>query len=348
MAIGLSGSNGGIDAKSSVLDGRDFISCPIEISYFVNNVCNLNCKHCYVGYEEPRNTLSVDEWQKIFDEALNLGALTFGNVGKEPLLAWDKSVRLLHFLRQKRDRNPRIRYGLVTNATLFSDKKIVQLIDADPTYLDISIDGTREIHDYIRGSGNYDKSVSAIGRIIERAPYFSDRLFISFTLMGRNNDISLIRKMIEELQERGVRRFMISPYVISINQDGDDIGITKEQAVDIYKILKTEANSWLKKRDQLLLKVDYDTQKPLMDLLVERGVIELDKLMIDSYATIFNKFGNVYINYIPISRTLVRDIRISHDGFVSGCYDMFFRDYPSRARGNLREKKLAEIITQIY
>ncbi|MDP1695129.1 MAG: radical SAM protein, partial [Candidatus Woesearchaeota archaeon] len=314
MAVGFSGSNGGINVKSSTLHRQDFIRGPLEISYFVNNVCNLSCRHCYVGYEEPKNALSVEEWQNIFNQALELGALTFGNVGKEPLLAWNKSVQLLNFLKQKKQENPRIRYGLVTNATSFDDERIKQLIEADPTYLDISIDGTREIHDSVRGFGNYDKSLSAIEKILCQGSSFSDRLFISFTLMGANNDVSLIKKMIGELQERGVKRFMVSPYVVSINQNGRDIGITKEQVADTYERLKTEANAWLGSQDQLLLKVDYDTQKPLMDLLVERGIIELGKLMIDDYATIFTRFGNIYINYIPVPRTLIRDVRISHDG----------------------------------
>jgi MoaA/NifB/PqqE/SkfB family radical SAM enzyme len=344
MALGFSGSNGGISTNSHRFNKDDFISGPLELSYFVNNTCNLSCGHCYVGYEEAKNALSVDEWQRVFNDALSLGTLTFGNVGKEPLLNWDKSVNLLNFVKQKRQENPKIRYGLVTNATLFNDERIEQLIDASPTYLDISIDGTREIHDSIRGLGNYDKSVSAIERIIQTEPNFSDRLFISFTLMGRNNDLSLIEKMTKELQERGVKNFMASAYVTSINQNGKDIGITKEQVADTYEKLKAKANSWLNSEGQFLLKVDYDTQRSLMNLLADRGITELDRLMIDDYANIFNKFGNVFLNYIPVPRTLIRDIRISHDGFVGGCYDMFFKDYPKRTQGNLREKRLAEIV----
>src|SRR4030042_647128 len=134
MAVGFSGSNGGIGIESKVLKNTpDFISGSLELSYFVNNVCNLSCKHCYVGYEEPKNSLSVEAWQTIFNEALDFGALTFGNVGKEPLLAWDKTIQLLNFLKQKKRNNSRIRYGLVTNATLFNDERITQLIEASPT-----------------------------------------------------------------------------------------------------------------------------------------------------------------------------------------------------------------------
>lgn len=348
MAVGFSGSNGGIDVKSSKFNKPDFVSGPLELSYFVNNFCNLNCRHCYVGYKETKNDLSIDEWENVFNEALDLGTLTFGNVGKEPILAWDKSFHLLNFLKEKN--NPKIRYGLVTNATLFNDKIIDQLIDANPTYLDISLDGPKDIHDYIRGSGNHNKTVSSIEKIINKAPNFSDKLFISFTLMGKNNNISLFKNMVEELQKKGVKRFMISPYVTSINQKGNNIGITNEQVIDTYRQLKYEANSWLGSQDQLLLKIDYDTQKPLMDKLVENKIIELDNLMIDNYATIFNKFGNLYIGYIPVLRTLIRDIRISHDGYVSNCYAQFFENYPNRKEviGNVRKKSLKDILERKF
>lgn len=348
MAVGFSGSNGGISQLkrevSAVGDHADLVEGPIEMSYFVNNVCNLNCRHCYVGYEEPKNALSVEGWQEVFNEALDLGALTFGNVGKEALLSWrNKTIPLLKFLREKREGNPRIRYGLVTNATLFDDRKISELVNVSPTYMDISFDGTKEVHDYVRGSGAYDKTTSNLARILQASSEFSERLFISFTLMRPNNEIEQIRKMIGDLESLGVRNFLVSPYVTSINERGE-LGITKEEVAATYSILKEEANDWLGKDSQLLLKVDYDTQKPLMDLLSERRIIELDKLKVDEYVTIFNQFGKVFLNYIPFSRTLRRDVRISHDGYVSGCYDMFFKDYPKRARANVKQMHLRDIL----
>ncbi|MFA4820354.1 MAG: radical SAM protein [Candidatus Aenigmatarchaeota archaeon] len=347
MALGFSGSNGGIskDQDNASLNRLDLLNRPMEISYFVNNVCNLSCSHCYVGYEEPKNSLSVEEWKGVFDGCLDLGALTFGNVGKEPLLSWSKTKALLDFFALKRKQNPRIRFGLVTNAILFDDKKIEELAESSPTYMDISLDGTEEVHDSIRGKGNYQATLGNIRKISERFPELAEKIFISYTLMQPNKDIGIIKGLIDEIRASGVRNILISPYVKSINGRGT-LGITNQEVVEAYKKLIEVGNEFVRKDGQLLLKSDYETQKPLIDLLVKEGVIDLSRLLIDDYGTIFNRYENVFVNYIPLPETMTRAIRFSHDGFVGGCYDMFFTDYQSRARGNVRTTNLKDILKE--
>lgn len=103
MALGFSGSNGGINViAEKKFQGINLAERPMEVSYFVNNVCNLKCGHCYVGYENNKDELSVDEWISVFDKLIEKGALTFGNVGKEPLMSPEKTIRLLEYFRKKK------------------------------------------------------------------------------------------------------------------------------------------------------------------------------------------------------------------------------------------------------
>jgi len=39
--------------------------------------------------------------------------------------------------------------------------------------------------------------------------------------------------------------------------------------------------------------------------------------------------------------------RISHDGYVSNCFDMFYGDYPERAIGNIREQSIRSILENV-
>ena len=102
MALGISGSNGGISRDTNSVLEVDLLNRPLEVSYFVNNVCNLVCKHCYVRYEEQTGDLSIEKWKSIFDELIQKGALTFGNVGKEPLLSPAKTFELLEYFKKRR------------------------------------------------------------------------------------------------------------------------------------------------------------------------------------------------------------------------------------------------------
>lgn len=146
MAMGFSGSNGGITANQKRISADDLqygiftlkYPYPMEVSYFINNICNLSCKHCYVVYEENKNALSVKEWQNVFDELISMGALTFGNVGKEPVLAWNETLELLLYFKEKRKSIPKLRFGFVTNATVLDRSKIEELERIQPDYIDIT------------------------------------------------------------------------------------------------------------------------------------------------------------------------------------------------------------------
>jgi len=347
MALGFSGSNGGVK------EGKNFtkvnlLNRSLDVSYFVNNKCNLHCQHCYVGYSNSNDDLSISEWKNTFDELIDLGALTFGNVGKEPLLVWEKTSELLKYFQGKRRENPKLRYGLVTNATLFNEEKIKELDKLNPDYLDISIDGTEQIHDFIRGKGNYQRTYNNLKKIKEIAPNLLKKIFISHTFMQPNK--KALEQTVQEMNRLGINNFLISPYVKTIHDEGN-LGLENKEIADIYENIKAGRTIDFSKTQNLeiLLKTDYDTQKPLMDLLVDRDIIDVNNLLIDEYGVIFNKEekGNnsrVILNYIPVPETLTRAIRISHDGYVGGCEEMFHKNYPELAVGNVKEEPIKEIL----
>ena len=344
MAVGFSGSNGGVVDGKSFLE-IDLLSRPLEVSYFVNNVCNLKCKHCYVGYEEKGGELSVEEWKDTFDKFIKRGALTFGNVGKEPLLSSEKTLDLLRHFGQKRQKDPRLRFGFVTNGTLLKGKVVEDLAEISPDYIDVSLDGTEKEHDYIRGKGNYLRTVKNLRGLPEK---LKKKIFVSYTLMDSNKDS--FGKMVRNMSNSGLTKFLISPYVPTPSSNGE-LALNEEEIVDFYQRLihGQEIDYKGLQGIEVLLKVDYDSQKSLMDRLVKRGVINVNDLLVDDYGVLFNrhpqeKGSEVVVNYMPFSDTLSRAVRISHDGYVSGCLEMFHKDYPERARANLREKCLDEVL----
>ena len=342
--MGFSGSNGGIDGGSSFLN-RDLSNRPLEVSYFVNNVCNLECKHCYVGYEEKKGELSVSEWTNVFDRLINKGALTFGNVGKEPLLASEKTLSLLRHLVLKRQENPRLRFGLVTNGILLEGEVVDEIAKVSPDYIDVSLDGTGEHHDYIRGRGNYSKTVN---NLRELPIDLAQKVFISYTLMRHNKDS--FKDVIEEMGDIGLKKVLVSSYIPTHSPNGD-LALTDEQIANFYqRIIEGQEIDFSRfGNTEVLLKLDYDAQKPLIDKLIEREVVDVNRLLIDDYGVLFNRYSQqkdsvVAINYMPFSDTFSRAIRISHDGYVSGCLEMFHKDYPQRAKANLRDTRIEEIL----
>ncbi|MCK5176704.1 MAG: radical SAM protein [Candidatus Aenigmarchaeota archaeon] len=203
MAFGSSGADRSTDRAIS-FQNKDLLNKPLDVSYFVNNICNLKCRHCYVGYEEGKGELSILEWTNVFDRLIDMGALTFGNVGKEPLLASEKTLSLLNYFAQKRKENHKLRFGFVTNGTLLKGKAVSEIAKISPDYIDVSLDGTIKEHDYIRGKGNYAKTLNNLRKLPSD---LKQKIFISYTLMNHNKDS--FENMIEEIKDMGIRKFCI-------------------------------------------------------------------------------------------------------------------------------------------
>lgn len=355
MAIGFSGSNGGItnrqhritlDDIEQAAHGR-FLSPPLEVSYFANNVCNLRCQHCYVGYEREDGGLDEAEWADVFEQCLALGALTFGNVGKEPTLCWDKSVSLMRWLAERRRSVTRLRFGLVTNAIRLDERKAADLVGLAPDYFDISLDGVGETHDAIRGKGSYRQTTRNIAAL---PPELREKVFISFTANEWNADS--LPALVREVARLGVKNMLVSPYVSRENRkpnDDDALLATDHRLVRLCSDLAEGRLVDFSGLDNfnIYVKNDYTTRFSLMNTLAQTGVIDFDNLWEDDYGVIFTpyRFGTnqVYFSYLPFETTFRKAIRFSHDGFIGNCYDMFFRDYTQRTVGNIREVKLADL-----
>jgi len=352
MAIGFSGSNGGITANHKRISSSDLhyevftqkYEYPMEVSYFINNVCNLRCKHCYVAYEKNKNALFIEEWKRVFDELILMGALTFGNVGKEPTLNWDETRGLLSYFKGKKESVSKLRFGFVTNGTLLDGAKIEDLESIQPDYIDVSLDGTKDIHDYIRGSGSYERTINNL-KIMSRYKVI-EKVFISFTENRLN--ISAISELVNALYNLGVKMILISPYVT--RDKTDDLYLSDEGIIRwVEKILAGNVIDFSKYQGlNIYIKNDYETTFNLMEKYVNVGIIKKNNLFVDDYGVIFNKYtfnkNDVYFNYLPWDDFLVRAIRISHDGYVSNCFDMFFPEYPERSIGNVRTHSIREIL----
>ncbi|HAB52573.1 MAG TPA: hypothetical protein DCE80_10460 [Ignavibacteriales bacterium] len=352
MALGFSGSNGGmsinykqffvLNLKDNIFYQKNLI--PTEVSYFINNICNLKCIHCYVGYCDSSNALSIQRWKDVFSELIDSGARTFGNVGKEPLLSWHKTRDLLHYFKTKRSEIPTLRFGFVTNGILLDEHKIIELESIKPDYIDISLDGNRKTHDWIRGTCGYDKLMNNLSILSKYE--LSKKIFISLTLNKIN--ASSVAEVIETVYNLGIKNILISPYVtLNIH---DNLFISNDEIIfETQKLINGELVNFTNYKGlNIYFKNDFTTTRDLMEEMADRNIINKHELLIDNYGVIFNKYSinnnNIYFNYLPWDTSYIQAIRISHNGYVSNCYDMFFENYPERAIGNVREKSIREIL----
>lgn len=131
-----------------------------EVWFHITQRCNLRCKYCLVdASEETENPLSLSEVEAILREAKALGAKRFYVTVGEPYLL--PNIREVFELIM--DHGHLI---VLTNATLISEDTYVP--PPKNSLFQVSLDGTEEINDLLRGKGSFKKALKGIRILMER------------------------------------------------------------------------------------------------------------------------------------------------------------------------------------
>jgi radical SAM protein with 4Fe4S-binding SPASM domain len=131
-----------------------------EIDLHLTNRCNLTCAHCSVDSGKNRSSwgeMSVSEWTEVVRDAARLGCRYTDLTGGEPVLYAGVERLIQHILETG------MNLELQSNGILLTVEKLRRLREAGLATLVISLDGTRDQHDSIRGQrGAYAQAVQAI------------------------------------------------------------------------------------------------------------------------------------------------------------------------------------------
>lgn len=126
---------------------------PLFASWNITFRCNLRCLYC-ASCDAPRDELDTSGVFSGLDALWRMGTrwITFG--GGEPLLRQDIG-EILKYSKQKG-----FQTYLSSNGWLLQNRlaEIRPYVD----HLNLSLDGTREVHDKVRGEGAYDKALEAL------------------------------------------------------------------------------------------------------------------------------------------------------------------------------------------
>lgn len=129
---------------------------PFFFQWHITDRCNLNCRHCYrenlkeeLEYEELIKIL--DKYQELADYKKKGGRIQF--TGGEPLLRDDLEDLVRESVKRK------FPARILTSGVSLDSKRAFSLKKAGLKIVQISIEGNQEIHDYIRGKGNYDRAL---------------------------------------------------------------------------------------------------------------------------------------------------------------------------------------------
>ncbi len=190
------------------------------LQWHITHRCNLRCAHCYqddyTAFEE-RDSLArvLDQYEALLAAYHYKGYLNI--TGGEPLTHPD----LFWLLREARQRG--ITTAVLTNGTLIGRREAARLKDCGVDYVQVSLDGTEQAHDAIRGKGSFAKAVNGIRALR------SQDIFVTVSFTAQRQNLKELPKLARFCRVLDVNKLWYDRVVIPAGEDIKKLSLTADE-----------------------------------------------------------------------------------------------------------------------
>lgn len=200
--------------------------------------CNLKCRYCFAGkgeYQGEKALMSLETGKRALDFLMensgNRRNLEVDFFGGEPLMNWDVVKQLVRYGRSKEEENhKKFRFTLTTNGVLLNDD-IIEFLNQEMSNVVLSIDGRKEVNDYMRpavnGKGSYDVILPKFQKVAKTRD--QKNYYVRGTFTHHNLDFA---EDVLHLADLGFEQISVEPVV---SPPEEDYAIKEE---DLPKILE--------------------------------------------------------------------------------------------------------------
>lgn len=137
---------------------------PLNGSFELTPLCNLDCKMCYVHLQDPsvrHRMLSGKQWIGLMEQAISKGMMTAMLTGGEAMTHPDFWEIYMYLINQG------ISIRLKTNGLLLTEENVARLVEYEPFLVDVSLYGCNsESYLAVTGKDAYQQVVDNIRRAI--------------------------------------------------------------------------------------------------------------------------------------------------------------------------------------
>ena len=210
-------------ARREQVTAKDGIMIPYAILIDPTSACNLKCTGCWAGAYDKHDEIEPELFDRILNEAKDLGITTIVLSGGEPFVY----PHLLDMAAKHSDLN----FMAYTNGTRIDDAVADRLKELGNFVPAISLEGWEEQTDARRGRGVFNKITDAMGRLKERKLFFG----ASLTVTSQNVETVTSDEFMDFLIAQGAR-FLWSFHYIPIGRNPDvGLMISPEQRAYLAK-----------------------------------------------------------------------------------------------------------------
>lgn len=239
--------------ESYIFDVKQRSTVVKALCLHIAHDCNLACRYCFAEegeYKGDRSLMSAEVGKKALDflvansgNRINLEVDFFGG---EPLMNFGVVKEVVAYGRElEKKYNKKFRFTMTTNGVLLNDD-IMEFLNKEMSNVVLSIDGRKEIHDYMRptqnGKGSYDLILPKFQKF---AKMRGDKSYYVRGTFTRNNlDFC---KDILHMADLGFDEISIEPVVA---EDGESYAIREEDLPKIFEQYDLLAKEMIKREQE--------------------------------------------------------------------------------------------------
>jgi len=322
-----------------------------EIILGVNHRCNLDCKFCYINYDNSLQTkeMTLEEYSKLILEAKELGVTAYRIGEREPFYTPERTFQVINLIRKIYSEEPQkpIEISLVTNGIL-AEKNLQKAIDKK-IFLDhmvFSIDGFDKTHRFLRNIEDEIKG-DVVKQLLQTAKDYREsgvakKVWINSVLTNQNyNVIPAFIKYAHKFDSK-FNFFSIDIFNENIEKKNSYLKTNKKQFLwFMEKMIKVSKEENINLE---LVVLGNKQMKPYLKWLHEGEYLKGDSKIDASLYYINDSNAPFRIYYQLFPTEYVRSIRVGSDGFVMGIgREIMKGDYRKHSIGNVRNKPLKQL-----
>lgn len=184
------------------------------------SACNLHCTGCWAAEYGNRLNLTFEEMDHVIEQGKELGIYFYMFTGGEPLV---RKADLLRLCEKHND----CAFLAYTNGTLVDDAFCREMTRVGNLYLAISLEGFEDVNDLRRGTGVFDKVMTAMDLLKKYGLVFGT----SICYTSKNIDAVTSDEFIDLIVEKGCRYALYFHYMPVGNDAAADLLPDMEQRV---------------------------------------------------------------------------------------------------------------------
>jgi len=199
-----------------------------EVIISITNRCNLNCRICDIPKERTQE-LPTSYWKGVIEDASSIGVSTIVFSGGEPLLRADL-LDLISFTKEKN-----MSACITSNGLLISDETAAALAERRVNVINISLEGPKDIHDYLRGEGSFDKAIAALNNLKKH------NIESTVAMVVCRYNYKYLASVVELAKEVGATTIKFQPFndlFLKNKSRKADFLPSKEEALELNNVIK--------------------------------------------------------------------------------------------------------------